>query len=291
MDPDMKPMTSRERVFKAIGHGEPDRVPRGEILVEEAFLNRIYPEETGAPFTEKMKMLIRDLSLDLVAVPVRGDGDAQGLEDLGRLVEETSSVVMALVDGLFWNSKDKIPFRDFIVGLYRGNERVIELIQLKKKKTLDLIRASLDQGAHGVIIGDDLAHDRGPFVSPDDIGRWIIPGHQEIVDTVRGRHGKAFLHSCGNLTRILDMILSAGFDGLHGLALSAANDPVKIKEICRGRMALMGVFEVGRMKPQEIRKLKQKLLPFLKTGGGYIIGSCEGLFLNVPLDALYALYE
>jgi uroporphyrinogen decarboxylase len=238
-----------------------------------------------------MKMVIRDLSLDLVAVLVRGDGDAQGLEDLGRLVEETSCVIMALVDGLFWNSKDKISFRDFIVGLYRGNERVIELIQLKKRKTLDLIRAALDQGAHGVIIGDDLAHDRGPFVSPDDIRRWIIPGHQEIVDTVRGRHGKAFLHSCGNLTRILDMILSAGFDGLHGLALSAENDPVKIKEICRGKMALMGVFEVGRMKPQEIRKLKQELLPCLKTGGGYIIGSSEGLFLNVPLDALYALYE
>ena len=101
----------------------------------------------------------------------------------------------------------------------------------------------------------------------------------------------AFLHSCGNLTRIMDMILAFGFDGLHGLAPSAGNDPMAIRQMTHKRLALMGVFEVDRLQPIQIEAMKEELLTPLAAGGGYIFGSAEGISMNTPLDSFRALYS
>jgi hypothetical protein len=92
------------------------------------------------------------------------------------------------------------------------------------------------------------------------------------------------------LTKIVDLILSSGFDGIHGLATSAGNDPLDIRQMTAKRLALMGIFEVDSMKPPEIEEMKEKILPTLTAEGGYILGSAEGLSKNTPLDAFRALY-
>lgn len=276
----------------AISHQETDRLPRGELLVEEAFLDRLYPERADASFTEKMRHLAEKAGLDLVTVRIiDGEEGDEGLQQLGKWAIETPYFVMALVDGLFWKPEDPLSFQEFILGICQGKARFRELIQIKKKRALRLIQRCLDEGAHGIIIGDDLAYNRGSFVSPEDLRKWVFPGLQEMVEAIKTGNGVAFLHSCGNLTGIVDLILSSGFDGLHGLAPSAGNDPLAIRQRLKKRLTLMGIFEVDRLQPRQIEAMKEKIIHTLTDGGGYILGSAEGLSMNTPLDSFRALYS
>jgi len=276
----------------AISHQETDRLPRGELLVEEAFLDRLYPERADASFTEKMRHLVEKVGLDLVTVRIiDGKEGDEGLQQLGKWAIETPYFVMALVDGLFWKQEDPLSFQEFILGICQGEGRIRELIQIKKKRALRLIQRCLEEGAHGIIIGDDLAYNRGSFVSPEDLRKRVFPGLQEMVEAIKTGNGVAFLHSCGNLTGIVDLILSSGFDGLHGLAPSAGNDPLAIRQRIKKGLALMGIFEVDRLQPRQLEAMKEKIVHTLADGGGYILGSAEGLSMNTPLDSFGALYS
>jgi uroporphyrinogen decarboxylase len=284
-------MTPKERVLMAIRHQKTDRLPRGELLVEEAFLNRLYPDKADLSYRAKMRHFTKAVDLDLVTIGVGGKNEGSGLEEVSRWVDETPYFVLGLVDGLFWKQEDPLSFQEFILGISRGEERVRDLFRTKKERAMSLIRRCLDKGAHGVIIGDDLAYDQGPFISPEDLGQWVFLGLKELVEVIKGENGIAFLHSCGNLTRIVDQILSVGFDGLHGLAPTSGNDPLSIREKTHKRLAIMGIFELDGMQPPEIKAMKEEILPSLAAGGGYILGSAAGLSVHTPLDSFRALYS
>jgi uroporphyrinogen decarboxylase len=259
--------------------------------VEEAFLDRLYPEKSESPYGEKMRHFIEAMDLDLVTVTVDVENRDVGLRELTKWANETPRFIMALVNGLFWRQEDPLTFEKFILGIAKGEEHVLELIRFKKKRCLSLIQRCLESGAHGVIIGDDLAYDRSTFVSPDDLAKWVFPGLREMVEKIKKGNGVAFLHSCGNLTGIVDQILTAGFDGVHGLAPSAGNDPLTIRYMTQKRLALMGIFEVDRLRPQDIDAMKEEILEALADEGGYIFGSSEGLSINTPIDSFRALYS
>jgi hypothetical protein len=89
----------------------------------------------------------------------------------------------------------------------------------------------------------------------------------------------------------MDLILNAGFIGLQGLSTFAGNDPLDMKCLVRGWIALMGIFEADRLKPEEIASMKSKLLQPLSEGGGYILGSAGGLSGHTPLESFRALYS
>lgn len=283
-------LTPKERVMTAIRHQKVDRLPRGELLVEEPFLDRLHPEMANASYFEKMKYFAGEVGLDLVTIKIDYEKFDEGLKEIRRWTNETNYFVIALVDGLFWKQGDPLSFKEFLIGIKRKEERVRDLINWKKGRALQLIKICINGGTHGFIIGDDLAYNRGPFLERGDLQKWIFPGHREIVEVVRERHGIAFLHSCGNLTGILDIILSAHFDGIHGLAPSAGNDPLAIRKATHKRLTLMGIFEVDHINPLQIENMKERILPLLDTEGGYIFGSSEGLSVNTPIDSFRALY-
>jgi uroporphyrinogen decarboxylase len=259
--------------------------------VEEAFLDRLYPKSAAAPYSEKMTTLMEDAGLDLISLTMNKGEEDEGLAAFGRWVKDTPYFVMALVDGLFWNPDDPLRFEDFVLGISRDEEGVRELIKKKKKKALHLIKRCLDQGVDGLIIGDDLAYDRGPFISPKILSDSIFPRLHEMVEVIHEAGRVAFLHSCGNLGSLMDMILSCGFDGLHGLAPASGNDPMDIRRKTKGRLTLMGIFDLDGMKPEAVKALKENILGVFRDDGGYILGSAAGLSSNTPIETYRALYQ
>ena len=229
--------------------------------------------------------------MDLITVSIGEGQEDEALTALGRWVKETPYFVMALVDGLFWRPEDPLAFGDFVLGICRDEHGIQELIKRKKKKALHRIKGCLDQGADGLMIGDDLAYDRGPFISPKDLSKSIFPGLQEMVEAIHAADNVAFLHSCGNIGSLLDMILSCGFDGLHGLAPVAGNDPLRIHQMTKGRLALMGICDLDGMEPEGIKTLMEDVIRPLAADGGYILGSTAGLSSNTPMQSFRALYD
>jgi len=60
-----------------IAHKRTDRFPRRELIVEDAFLNHLYPQEVKATWREKLVVFTQQAGLDIVTIPCRPqDGDA-----------------------------------------------------------------------------------------------------------------------------------------------------------------------------------------------------------------------
>ena len=283
-------MSPKDRVLKTLLHQQIDRIPRGELLVEEAFIDLLYPETTDAPYMEKMSRLAEEAQLDLITVQIEPGKKASGVREIGEWAVKTPLFILALVDGLFWNPRDPVPFERFMLGVGKDDPSIKELVVSKQKQAMAAIRRCIEQGADGIMIGDDLAHDQGPFVSPAELEKSIFPGHERMVALIKASGKPAFLHCCGNLTQLIQPILGAGFSGLHGLSPFSGNDPLAIREQTLGRLTLMGAFELDRFKPWEVASLKAKLLEASFGTGGYILGSAGGLSVHTPLDAFRALY-
>jgi uroporphyrinogen decarboxylase len=281
----------RERVLKAVEHREIDRVPRGELLVEEGFLDRIYPNESHATWREKMGRLVEETGLDLVTLRFGPEAGERELEGLDWWVAQSDRFVAVLLDGLFWQPTDSVPFASYLLGMKNEDRSFRSLLEQKQEQATKWIEECLAHGAHGCLIGDDIAYDRGPFASPEDLEKWIFPRLRELAQMIKERGGIALLHSCGNLGSIFDQILSLGFHGLHGLAPSAGNDLVAAHGKAEGRMALLGGVDVDGRQPDEIATFKAEKLAALGTGGGYIMGSSSGLSAQTPLDSFRALYD
>lgn len=65
--------------------------------------------------------------------------------------------------------------------------------------------------------GDDLGYKSGTMLNPDDVKQHIIPQYARIISLIKRKTGKPFLlHSCGNLSDVMDDIISvAKIDAKH----------------------------------------------------------------------------
>lgn len=283
-------ISPRDRVRAALEHRDLDRVPRGELLVEEGFLDKVYPEMTGCPWRDKMRRMAADSDLDLVTIGFSVEECEEKLKEITWWSGETGFFTVVLLDGVFWHPKDPLSFENFLLGLHRDRKGLKALIESKRTTGLYWVDRCLDSGADGCIIADDIAYNRGPFVSLSDLKTWFFPGLQEIAEAIKAKGGAAFLHSCGNLTSLIDPLCSLGFDGIHGLSRDAGNDLLEMKREIQGRMTLFGGFDIDNHEPREIRSQRETVLSGLSKGGGYILGSSAGLSKATPLDSFSALY-
>lgn len=81
-----------------------------------------------------------------------------------------------------------------------------------------------DSGADGITGSDDLGTQRGLFVSPDLLRKYIFPYYKKLSWSLK-RDGLDFwLHSCGNVTEIIDDLIECGVQVLHPLQAGTMDD-------------------------------------------------------------------
>jgi len=89
--------------------------------------------------------------------------------------------------------------------------------------------------------GDDLGYKITTMLAPDDVKTHVIPQYAKIIDLIKRKTGKPFLlHSCGNLSEVMDDIIDvAKIDAKH------SNEDViapfsELVKLYGGRIALFG---------------------------------------------------
>jgi len=79
---------------------------------------------------------------------------------------------------------------------------------------LELIKKS-PRRVNYFVIGDDLASQRAPFVSPDSIEEKYIPFLRNLIQVANGNVENVVFHSCGDIYRLLDLLVSLKIDMIH----------------------------------------------------------------------------
>lgn len=144
-------------------------------------------------------------------------------------------------------------------------------------------------GLAAVAIADDIAGNRGLIFSPDYFLETVCPAYREMSLTIRGCGLIPFFHSDGDIRKIIEPLIEAGYQCIHPVDGNGGLDVYHLHAEFGDRVTFMGHVDIMAWDPPRIREEKARAESAF-AGGGLILGSMGGLSMNVRPDALLALY-
>jgi len=166
---------------------------------------------------------------------------------------------------------------------------------------LDWFRAFLDEVGDVVdviMIGDDLAGQRGPLFQPAFYRRVVKPRQRRIPQYIRSRtKAKIWYHTCGSCLEYIPDLIENGIDILNPVQISAENmDPADLKARFGDRLSFWGggidtQHVLPHAPPAEIRDHVRKNIEIWKKGGGYVFNNVHNIQAGVPPENVTALFD
>lgn len=209
--------------------------------------------------------------------------------------EKSDFCVFAQVGGVFDSIYPLMGLNNYVKALYQYSNALIHVIEEVHKFNLQVIRLYFEAGAHVILVGDDIAYDSGPFISPQDLRKYVFPYLAGEAEAAHRFKLPAMLHSDGNITLLMDDIIEAGFNGLHSLQPSSGVDISKIKKHWGQRICLMGNVDLDSLltlgRPEEVEAEVKRLIQDVAPGGGYILSTTNVLTRYTPPENALAMYR
>ena len=166
---------------------------------------------------------------------------------------------------------------------------------------LDWFRAFLDEAGDVVdviMIGDDLAAQKGPLFRPDFYRRVVKPRHKRLVQYIRSRtQAKIWYHTCGACCEYIPDLLDNGIDILNPVQISASGmEPGGLKARFGDRLTFWGgaidaQHVLPRASAETVREEVRRNLELWKPGGGYVFNNVHNIQAGVPAENIVALYD
>ena len=288
----MKPWVRVDNTIKGLAT---DRVPFGEIFVDPLFCQRAMGSNAFSFSLAREFWELLGLDLIVFHPGYRGDPLRDTLEEIFRWREGTDFYVVGIIGGGFSKGLETLGFSKLMQDIARDPLGARKIIRRFAGEELETGRRCVEAGAHAVMIGDDIAYQRGTYISPEQMRIIAFPSLREQVEELKGLDVPVFFHSDGNLNAVLDDLLGMGFDGLQGIEPGAGMDIAAVKEKSGNRLCLMGNIDLSYLHHQaeeeEIIKVVMRTVGAAKKGGRYIFGTSGGLHKDLPVDKVKTMYS
>jgi uroporphyrinogen decarboxylase len=295
-------MNHKKRVALTIQRQRADRIPRGELCIDDgvvgAFLH--VPHVTHRErleFASRMDLDLICLSSDYGA-GTRPDRlpapDTLCWPDLAHWSVETDLFVFVMMDGGFsWGMK-LLGFKDFMTAIMRRLPAIESILQEVDALNTVLMERAAAQGAHGVVIADDIAFTAGTMVAPDVLRRVFFPSVARQVECAHNLGLSVIFHSDGNLNSVLDDLAATGVDGLQCLEKAAGMDLARTRKQYGDRLCFWGNLDPSLLTaPLDPLELEQQVRAVIHVAnqGGIIFGTSSGLFKGMRPENLSYLHQ
>ena len=186
-------------------------------------------------------------------------------------------------------------FSELLVDLVDNPRLVSGILEMASEYYCALVRRVIEVGADGVMLGDDWAHNTGPFMSPAQFREFFLPYFKRAVETVKEAGGYVIKHSDGNIWSILDMVVDTGIDAINPIQPDAGMDIGEVKQKYGDRVCIAGNINCGytlsnASEEQVVREVKEAIRK-AGPGGGYIMMSSNTLHSSVKPENYRAMLE
>ncbi len=145
-----------------------------------------------------------------------------------------------------------------------------------------------------VCVYEDLGYKHRLFCSPAMLADLIFPYYAELVEFFHGYGLPVELHSCGDVTEALPLVVEAGFDMLNPMEAKAGCDIFAFAEQYGDRLAFAGGLDVRILESGDRDLIKREVAGLIEgmkaRGARYLFGSDHSLTPLIAYDDyLYAL--
>jgi uroporphyrinogen decarboxylase len=193
--------------------------------------------------------------------------------------------IPGIFGGLFDSITLGLGIENFSKALIKNQSFLKKIIADRERFYTEVIKKALDLTNTDVfMLGDDLAYNSGPFISPRLFNKFFLPSYKRISNMVHKRGVKLIFHTDGDIRPLLDGLLEC-FDSLHPLQASANIDIFQFKKDYGDKVCLEGNVPIEMLvhsKPAEISAYVKRLLKICGPGGGYMLSSGNSIVPEIP---------
>ncbi len=202
-------------------------------------------------------------------------------------------VVPSMIGGLE-GTWEGFGFTTFTKLLYKNRKFIEKVFKDRGDFMVALTQNMLDLGAETILILDDSGFKGAPFLSPTMYEKFVGSHIKRLSDKVHSAGGKVMLHSCGDVSKILDVIISSGVDALHPFESTSGMDIFKAKEMYGDKLTLIGNVPIDMLThgtPQDVENYVKKLIKICAPGGGYMLSTGHSVSFSVKLENYEMMLE
>jgi uroporphyrinogen decarboxylase len=230
----------------------------------------------------------------------------QVLSDVCRRVRQSTDRAVFMNDGLLqiplgiggWSGLAIFP-----ILCISEPDFVAELHEIVTERAISNLRALLPEIAPHVdvimVAADDWGTQSNTIASPQVFRKLFLPYYRRVNDEIhRLAPGvKTFLHSCGAIYNLIDMVVDAGFDVLNPVQWSAGKHTYQEwKDKARGRIALWGgginaqaTLPLGTV--EQVAQETREVVSCLAQDSGYVFCNIHNILAEIAPEKVIAMYR
>ena len=150
-----------------------------------------------------------------------------------------------------------------------------------------------------MMAADDWGTQNNLIASPKVFRNLFLPFYRRVTDECHriAPNVKLFLHSCGAIYNLIDLVVESGFDILNPIQWPAGGHSYKEwKDKARGRIALWGggvnsqvTLPLGTV--EDVRKEVREVTQYMKQDGGYVFCNIHNILAEIAPEKVIAMYE
>jgi uroporphyrinogen decarboxylase len=306
-------MSRRERVKAAINHESTDRVPYSFMFTPggEERLQELIGKRTALEFADNDVIEVgppwwgwHDLGPEWEAPdspnsppPVIGRGSYPDFfEQLKMLRNSSDKYILANIYGSHFEkayfTRGIENFLADIAGFPKFAQDLMTRIIEKNMVMLEnfLCAPEID----GVLLGSDWGSQVDLLMSPNVWQDMIRPGEQREYDLIHSYGKDVWVHSCGNVERIIPSLVEMGLDVLNPVQPECM-DLATLKREHGSSLAFWGGISTQQTlpygTPDEVKQEVRAIRSLMSENGGYILAPAQAIQEDVPAENIMALIE
>jgi len=290
--------TTLKQLKAVIAKNSKHPIPRGELWLGTGLFKQAGLEDT----LENHFRMADQLDHAMVCLPV-SDTDSSKPALGYRYFNSThikgaaalyDKPIFAVVDGPFQAMVNQMGLMQVLTDWIGNRKEIFDAYKAESEKTLTLISHVIEHPISALVITDDFASDSGPFVSPLDIDSLCSPFYTRAVQRIKESGAAVFLHSCGNLSRLIPTIKAWQIDGFAAIQ-SSVNDLEQLYQAFDSNIMIMAGIESELLDTDPPcvaakKHLEHIVETFGKTQDLILCSSC-GLYKAQYLNIIKKIYS
>ncbi len=232
------------------------------------------------------------------------DADRYRVPDIrnvsGRLISEfvstTDLFVFAQIGGPVSMLNEMFGMEDYLVYCMTNTKEMGIIGEKVMEYEVAKAKLFLDHDAHAILLADDMAYNTGTFLPPHIMEEIVYPLHKQAVKEIKKyKNVPVFLHTDGDIRKVMDNIVDCGFDGIQSIQPSAGMDIAWVKKNYGDNLCLMGNIDLDYIMSYapiaEVEETVKRTIDIAAPGGGYILSTCNTLIDAIPPENALAMYR
>ena len=209
---------------------------------------------------------------------------------------EGMKAVGCVGNGIFECVQDITGYENLCLMMYDDEELFSELFRKAGETNLKIWKRFMAE--YGDIycvprFGDDMGYKSNTLLSADTLRREVVSRYRPIIDLVHGYQKPFLLHSCGQISSIMEDLIGAGINAKHSNEDQIAPFSWWV-ETYGERIGNFGGFDVDALCQMDRAALREYTMDILKKVGnqkGIAMGTGNSIPSYVPAEGYLNMIE